>query len=128
MYCNFIQLTVIKFENLSDKNLILRVSLNKIGLVRGSDFQIEFNQSPFFFRLRVYDGFTAKTELTPARGLYGKYSKGEYEFSSGDIHDYTSTGQGITLYFVGDPSATFDGFKALLTVIKGKYRCHWQSY
>ena len=72
-------------------------------------------------RFRIYDGTNANKELTPMRGLYGKYSKGSYEFSSGSIRDYTSTGQALTLYFIGSPSEVFGGFELLLTVFKSKY-------
>ena len=73
----------------------------------------------FFPRFRIYDGKDTGKELTPARGLYGKYSKGNYEFSSGNIQDYISSGQELTLYFIGSPSEDFRGFELLLTVFKG---------
>ena len=73
----------------------------------------------FINRLHIYDGFDAQTEITPHSGLYGKYAKGIYEFSSGNIHDYLSQGQALSLYFIGTPSPRFSGFKAVLTVFKG---------
>ena len=74
-------------------------------------------------RFRIYDGADAQKELTPQIGLYGKYSKGKYEFSSGSIRDYVSTGEALTLYFIGAPSASFGGFRILLTAFKSKFFC-----
>lgn len=59
-------------------------------------------------------------QITPVQGLYGLYDM-YYQGRTGNVRDFISTGNKLKLDYQGKPTLVFDGFKILITAVRGNY-------